>query len=539
MSSRYLITCLTAVVVTSTLLISTSDVTLGEESASASPLENGVSLGHAVSDAVSDMPAGREAALEQKREKPLRLIPQQPPGQEQPDPALQANAGPFVSSSTPIGFAGVGNGDYGFIPNAAPPDTNMAVGTTQIVQWVNESFAVFDKSGNLLKGPVAGNTLFKNLGGACAANNDGDPIAQYDKLANRWILTQFSVATTPYLQCVAVSQTNDATGSYNLYSFSYGATQFPDYPKLSVWPDAYYISFNIFNNGSTFAGAKLCAYDRAAMISGAPTAGQQCFQLSTSFGGVLPADLDSATNPPAAGTPEPFINFGSNSLNVWRFKVDWTTPANTALSGPINVPVAAFTAACNGGGTCIPQPGTSNKLDSLADRLMYRFAYRTSTANRSAESAVVNHSVTVSGNKHSQVVGIRWYQLGNLTSSTPTVLQQGTFSPDSNSRWMGSIATDKLGNIALGYSESSGSTFPSINYTGRVPGDPSGTLESEGLLKAGSGTQTGNLHRWGDYSAMRVDPSDDCTFYYTNQYLKSSGSFNWSTWISTFKMPGC
>ena len=169
---------------------------------------------------------------------------------------------------------------------------------------------------------------------------------------------------------------------------------------------------------------------------------------------------------------------------------------------------------------------------------MYRFAYRTSTANRSAESAVVNHSVTVSSNKHSHV-GIRWYQLGNLTGSTPTVLQQGTFSPDSHSRWMGSIATDKLGNIALGYSKSSGSTFPSINYTGRVPGDPSGTLESEGLLKVGSGSQTGNLHRWGDYSAMRVDPSDDCTFYYTTEYLKSSGSFNWSTWISTFRMPGC
>src|SRR5205823_2172559 len=167
-----------------------------------------------------------------------------------------------------------------FAPNAAPPDTNGAAGATQYVQWVNESFAVFDKStGALIKGPVAGNSLWANLGGACAANNDGDPIAQYDKAANRWVMTQFSVSTTPYLQCVAVSTTSDATGAYNLYSFSYGNTQFPDYPKLGVWPDAYYITFNIFNNGQTFAGAKVCAYERSAMLAGS-AATQVCFQLS-------------------------------------------------------------------------------------------------------------------------------------------------------------------------------------------------------------------------------------------------------------------
>ncbi|HMI75523.1 MAG TPA: hypothetical protein VK495_12515, partial [Steroidobacteraceae bacterium] len=242
---------------------------------------------HAVSPRVSDMGTVSAPGLEQKREKPLRLLPPAT-GQEQPDLVVQTNAGPFVGTTTPVGYPGVGNGDYGFTPNAAPPDPNLAVGATQVVQWVNESFAVFDKStGALLKGPVAGNTLFAALGGGCATNNDGDPIAQYDKIANRWVLTQFSVSTTPFLQCVAVSTTSDATGTYNLYAFSYGTTQFNDYPKLGVWPDAYYVTFNIFTNGRTFAGSKLCAYDRSAMLSGA-AATQQCFQLSTSFGGVLP-----------------------------------------------------------------------------------------------------------------------------------------------------------------------------------------------------------------------------------------------------------
>jgi hypothetical protein len=359
---------------------------------------------------------------------------------------------------------------------------------------------------------------------------------QYDKIAGRWILTQFSVSTTPYLQCVAVSQTSDATGSYNLYSFSYGTTQFPDYPKLSVWPDAYYITFNIFNNGQTFAGAKLCAYDRASMLAGA-AASQQCFQLSTSFGGVLPGDLDGTTLPPT-GAPAPFINFGTNSLNLWRFHVNWANPASTTLTGPLNLAVAAFTPACSGG-TCISQPGTSNQLDSLADRLMYRFAYRNGTTASAAETAVVNHSVKVSGNRRSQVVGVRWYQIGNLTSGTPMVVQQGTFSPDSNSRWMGSIAMDKVGNVAVGYSVSSGSTFPSIRFTGRNPTDPLGTMQGETTLLSGAGSQTGSLHRWGDYSAMTIDPTDDCTFFYTNEYLKASGSFNWSTRINSFKFPGC
>jgi len=243
---------------------------------------------------------------------------------------LQTSAGSLAATTAGLGFAGVGNGDYGFAPNAAPPDTNGAVGATQYVQWVNESFAVFDKTtGAKVYGPAAGNTLWSGFGGGCQTNNDGDPIVQYDKAANRWIFTQFSVSTTPYLQCIAISTTSDATGTYNRYSFSY--SNFPDYPKLGVWPDAYYITFNMFQ-GNFFAGSALCAYNRSAMLAGT-AATQQCFQLSSSFGGVLPSDLDGSTAPPA-GTPNFMLNFGSNSLNLWKFHVDWATPANTSSPVP-------------------------------------------------------------------------------------------------------------------------------------------------------------------------------------------------------------
>src|SRR3954451_6504621 len=210
-----------------------------------------------------------------------------------PDAAQQTTSGEAAAVTSGSGFEGVGRGQYGFDVLYSPPDTVGAVGATQYVQWVNTYFAVFDKTSHaIVPGfPKPGNAIWSGFGGGCETNNDGDPIVQYDKIAGRWILTQFSVSTTPYLQCVAISTSSDATGSYNRYAFSYGNTQFPDYPKLGVWPDGYYVSFNIFNNGQSFGGAKVCAFDRSKMLSGA-AATQQCFQLSTSYGGLLPSDLD-------------------------------------------------------------------------------------------------------------------------------------------------------------------------------------------------------------------------------------------------------
>ncbi len=491
------------------------------------PVEVAQSLHQDVSSPLRDVPVSPSA--HNLTERPLRQ-----PGVNngaafvQPDPVLQQSAPAPLAGTVASGFAGVGNGDYGFAPNAAPPDTNLAVGATQIVQWVNESFIVFDKATHaVLKGPIAGNSLWSGFGGGCQTNNDGDPIVQYDQAANRWVMTQFSVSTTPYLQCVAVSTSSDATGTYNRYSYSYGS-QFPDYPKLGIWSDAYYITYNIFNNGNTFAGPKTCAWDRAAMLAGT-AATQVCFQLGTSVNSLLPADLDGITNPPA-NTPNYQLSLGTNSLNVYKFHVDFATPANSTITGPTNLAVPAFSRACNGG-TCIPQSGTRQQLDSLADRLMYRLAYRVQTSG--VETLVVNHSVTVSKN-----TGIRWYEI-RVAGGTPSVYQSGTFSPDTKFRWMGSIAMDKVGNIGVGYSESSSTSFPSIAFTGRVPTDPLGALQAETLLKAGGGAQQRNLSRWGDYSAMQLDPTDDCTFWFTTEYLKSNGTFNWSTWISAVKFPSC
>ncbi len=443
-----------------------------------------------------------------------------------------------MSTTNGLNFAGVGNGDYGFSPNAAPPDTNGVVGATQYVQWVNESFAVFDKAtGAIAQGfPKAGNTLWAGLKDSngnpsgCAVNNDGDPIAQYDKAANRWIMTQFSVTnpgTYGYLQCVAVSTTSDATGSY--YQYAFPEPNFNDYPKLGVWPDAYYLTFNMFDSNNAFLGGRTCALDRAKMLVGDPNATQVCFQFGSNDGGLLPSDLDGST-PPPAGAPNYVVEFGTNSLDLFKFHVDFTTPANSALTGPTNIPVAPFSPACNGGGTCIPQSGTRQKLDSLADRLMYRLAYRNFGTH---ESLVVDHSVTAGTS-----VGMRWYELRD-PGGAPTVFQQGTYAPDSKYRWMGSIAMDKAGDIAMGYSVSSSTMFPAIAYTGRVPADALGTMEPENTIQTGSGSQNGGLNRWGDYSAITVDPVNDCTFWYTNQYQKGTGSFNWSTKIASFTFPGC
>ncbi len=490
-------------------------------------------VNHARSIAVRDMPTIGSLGSHVSREaEPARRIPL-PAGVNIPDfqdPVLQhttAGLAPTLAAPTASGVNvdGLGNASLGFTVNSAPPDTNGAVGATQYVQWVNSSFAVFNKTtGAKVSGPTAGNTLFSSLGNGCATNNDGDPVALYDKLASRWVLSQFSVSTTPFLQCIAVSTTSDATGTYNVYSFSY--PNFDDYPKMGLWPDGYYQTFNMFN-GNTFVGADACAYDRNKMLAG-QAATQVCFQQGSSVGGLLPADLDGTTAPPA-GEPNFLVFFGSNNLNLFKFHVDFATPANSTFTGPTVIPVAAFSTLC-GGGTCIPQSGTTTQLDSLADRLMFRLAYRNLGTK---EALVVSHSV-VAGSSG----GIRWYEIDN-PNGTPVVAQQSTFAPDAKFRWMGSIAMDHNGNMGLGYSVSSSTSNPSIAVTGRLATDPANTMQAETTVVAGTGSQTGNLSRWGDYSAMTVDPVDDCTFWYTTEYMKTTGSFNWNTRIANFKFSGC
>jgi hypothetical protein len=428
----------------------------------------------------------------------------------------------------------VGDGFVGpqgtFTVNGIPPDTNGAVGNSQYVQLVNTSFTVFDKAtGAVVYGPVATNTIWSGFGGQCQTNNDGDGIVLYDKAANRWVIQQFAVngGTGPlFFECIAVSATSDATGSWHRYAFQ--MPNFPDYPKIGVWPDAYYASFNMFIGATRlFVGGRACAFDRASMLTGA-AATVQCFQLSSAYGGLLPSDLDGSRLPPT-GSPNYFLALDTNSLDFWKFHVDFANPANSTFTGPTLIPVAAYSQACGASGTCIPQPGTSQQLDSLGDRLMHRLAYRNFG---SYETLVANHSVMVGSS-----VGVRWYELRN-PGGAPAIYQQGTYAPDATNRWMGSIGMDAKGNIAVGYSASSSSVFPSISYTGRLAGDPLGTLQTESTIVNGSGSQTG-ASRWGDYTSITIDPIDDCTFWYTNEYLKTTGQFNWSTRIASFKFPGC
>lgn len=429
----------------------------------------------------------------------------------------------------------------GVDPNArvAPPDTTGDLGPNHYVQWVNSRYAIYTLtrdannaiSGfNLVPGfPKNGNTVFAGMNSRCATTNDGDPIVQYDQMADRWILTQFVAGAAPYLQCVAVSTTPDPTGTYNRYEYSY-ATDFNDYGKMGVWSDSYVITFNMFKRGRTFVGAKVCAFDRAKMIAGV-SANQICAQTSSSYFSLMPADIEGTTLP-AAGTAVPLLSITSSSLLSWKFAVNWTAGTGT-LSAPATVAgVAAFTRACSGG-TCIPQPGTTQQLDSLADRLMYRLSYRKFADGH--ESLLINHSVANAGS-----TAVRWYELRNATT-TPVVYQQGTYAPDANYRWMGSAAMDKTGGIAIGYNVSNSTNInPSVRYAGRGASDPLGVLGAESTLLMGPGVQTGNtLSRWGDYSTLSVDPIDGCTMVFTTEYIPSNGSFNWSTFIGSFKLSTC
>ncbi|HEX3250773.1 MAG TPA: hypothetical protein VHS05_15180 [Pyrinomonadaceae bacterium] len=424
----------------------------------------------------------------------------------------------------------------------APPDTTGDVGPNHYVQWVNLRYAIYTLTRdannqitafNLVPGfPKNGNVVWQGFGGRCQSDNDGDPIVQYDQLADRWVLTQFAVSGTPYTQCVAVSTSPDPTGTYFRYAFSYDRS-FNDYPKMGVWPDAYYISYNMFRNGRTFTGDTVCALERSQMLIGA-VARQACAN-TTAAASIEPADLEGSTLPPT-NSPNLLMSITSTAVQFWRMAVNWGAGTGT-LTGPITVSgAAAFSRAC-GGGVCIPQPGTTNRLDSLGDRMMYRLSYRNFGDH---EALVINHSVT-SGSG----VGIRWYELRNATGQTfgsadPVLFQQGTFAPTSDFRWMGSAAIDKTGGIAIGYNISNATSIvPSIRYAYRGPADPLGTLGNETTVLVGSGIQTASLTRWGDYSTISVDPVDGCTMVFTSQFQPANGNFNWNTYIHSFKLSTC
>lgn len=480
------------------------------------------------------------------REIPLgSIVPFLPEGRapesDRPDPVVQRFMGGILMPAAAQNFEGVNN-----VNGVYPPDTNGDVGPNHYVQTVNLSFAIWDKTGTLLYGPAATNTLWSGFGGACETSNHGDPIVLYDHLANRWLISQFAVSG-PYYECIAISQTGDPTGSWYRYAFQVSTNNMNDYPKLGVWPDGYYMSVNQFLNGTSWAGVGAGVFERDQMLSGLP-ARMVYFDVgavSLDYYSMLPADLDGAV--PPAGAPNYFVEADDNSwgwpadsLRIWQFHVDWATPANSTFGANTSfdpntvLTTAAFDSdMCSYSRSCIPQQGTTQGLDAVSLRLMHRLQYRNFGTY---QAMVTNHTVDADNTDHA---GIRWYELRKTTGDW-AIQQQGTYAPDALHRWMGSIAMDGQGNMALGYSVSSSTTYPSIRYAGRLVSDPANTLpQAEATIITGAGSQTGTAGRWGDYSMMAVDPSDNCTFWYTQEYIQTTGGAPWRTRIASFKFPSC
>lgn len=416
--------------------------------------------------------------------------------------------------------------------NCAPPDTNGEVGATQYVQMVNTGYQVFDKTtGASVLGPNSIVSLWTGFGGVCQTSGFGDPVVLYDQLANRWVISQFAGSSIPTDECVAVSTTSDATGTYNRYAFHIGSNFF-DYEKISVWPDAYYMSANIFNSsGTAYLGPQAYAMDRVKMLAGLPATIIIMPVLGSSFPPMLPADIEGSTLPPN-GAPNSFVLWpDTGTYRVYHFHADFATPANSTFSLFGTSPAAGFTELCPTTRACVPQLGqsSSQNLDGLGDRPMFRLVYRNFGDH---EALIGNFSV-----KSNNVAGIRWFELRNVTAGPVATFQEGTYQPDTTWRWMGSISMDGQGNIALGYSASSSAIFPELRYTGRLAGDPLGTLpQGEATLYAGTGAQINTSNRWGDYSDMTVDPVDDQTFWFTSEYYDNTSSFNWRTRIGSFKI---
>jgi hypothetical protein len=450
-----------------------------------------------------------------------------------------------------------------------PPDTEGEVGGSQYVQAVNTDFAVYSKTGAVLRTSTPINELWANTNGECKIHNDGDPVVVYDQLAQRWLISQFiatpsgNAGDDQYGECIAVSTTSDATGSYYLYEFDFGPNVFFDYPKIGVWPDGYYMMANEFpTNSETSSGVGVFAFERSAMLAGQPARvvffdESQHNPTGGQYIGMLPGDIEG-TALPATGSPNWFAEVDDPTgippqppdagfdLRMWKFHVDWTNPANSTFGNDgapdVTLPVAPFVRpqCVYGYGDCAPQKGGPQQLDVLGDRLMFRMPYR---KIGNTASILLNHSVQTPDGR----IGVRWYEVRIPSGGSPSIYQQGTYAPDDGTadplwRWMGSIAEDKKGDIALGYSASGPNDYPSIRYTGRAAGDPLGQMtQAEQVAYTGTGPQTEVEGRWGDYSDLTVDPSDDCTFWYTQEYLATDTVVlgTWRTRVVSFKFPGC
>jgi hypothetical protein len=408
---------------------------------------------------------------------------------------------------------------------------------------VNTSIGVFNKTGTFLLGTTLNSLWTGASTPQCASGaHRGDPTILYDRADDRWIVGDIGLtdwANGPYYECIAVSQTGDPTGAWDRYAFQTDPAWLGDYPKMGLWPDALYMSANMFDcagagcSGAIYQGARVWAINLHDLVVNKIVRNVQV-DLAATYFSVLPSNFRGVA--PPAGSPNYLaaLDYSNSSrLDVWKFQVDWAAfpdPTGT-LTGPTQVTIASYTQPASLTPSIPQPPGGVPLLDSLGDRLMMQNQYRNI---HGVESLWLTHTV-VSG----AATGIRWYQL-NVTGQTIAAapVQSSTFQPDTTYRWMPSLAVDRQGNMAIGYSVSSSSVYPGIRYTGRLATDALNTLgQGESTLAAGAGSQT-TYTRWGDYSAMTVDPVDDCTFWYTNEYYAATGA-TWQTRIGSFKFPQC
>jgi hypothetical protein len=495
----------------------------------------------------------------------------------QPDGALQGPAGstlaPSLAIATPsLTFEGVSNQDnfniFGFRVN--PPDPIGDVGPNHYVEMINLVYAVYSKTGTLLVGPVDTGTLWAGFPIEDCTDPSGDPVVLYDQLEDRWLLSQFTTRglddpDLPFYNCVAISVTGDPTGEYYRYAFITqedpdGGFFFPDYPKYGVWKKSYVLTTRDFGLIDAY-GISVYALEKNKMIAGNPNARAVQFFLDSDVvplnligDGLLPADIDGTKQPkedaaiPILGTQDPGAGYGApfDALNIWDLKIHWQANPVASIAFRGSFAVAPFDSVFPCAPTsrdCLPQPGIvdpAQYLDILSyrQRPTWRAAYRNF---KDYESLVTNQSVEASPG----VAGVRWYEIRRV-GTTYSIHQQGTYAPsDTVNRWMGSIAQDKNGNMALGYSVVNGvDVKPGIRYTGRLAGDAAGQMTlGEATVVDGTGVQTTVNSRWGDYTSMNIDPSDDCTFWYVNDYYTAAGQASsvagWQTKIASFKLPGC
>jgi hypothetical protein len=424
------------------------------------------------------------------------------------------------------------------------------------VQVVNLAIAVFNRSGTLLAGPLGTSTFWKNEPTCGGHQFSTDSVVIYDRAADRWVMSRPGGPKGAYL-CLAVSQTGDPTGQWDQYAFQVNnpknglASYFDDYQKIAVWTDSY-LSTADPNKIFSGLGNTISAFDRDAMLAGDPKPSFVTFFVPTpphSSGALvrshmLPANLDGSTAPPKGGpayvvqVQDSHLGFPAGRLQLLELLVDWSSPASATLNlGPSLAPKAFDSQACPTQSCIVEKSGPS--LDSLSyGYLMFRLTYRNFGSH---QSLLLNHTVAADGVPSHDHAGIRWYELRQSGKGGWTIYQQGTYAPDADDRWLGSIAMDRLGNILLAYDVSGATTFPSIRYTGRLVSDPLGKLpRGEGTIFAGAGAQTGSPIFFGDYSALTVDPTDDCTFWDTNTYYPATTTENlWHTRIAAIQFPDC